>query len=90
MGSRLCSKSSQDDCYGDENRKPVLYLYPEEPIDVKIKLNFKNSKLACIYPKFNELENTWKVRASPNGEIKILDKNIHIYFGRQSLILNKI
>ena len=86
MGSRLCSKSSQDDCdndndsYTNEVRKPVLYLYPEEPIDVKIKLNFKNSKLACIYPKFNELENTWKVRASPNGEITILDKKYPYLF----------
>ena len=80
MGSRLCSKSSQDDCDRDVERKPVLYLYPEEPIDVKIKLNFKNSKLTCIYPKFNELENTWKVRASPNGEITIMDKKYPYLF----------
>ena len=38
------------------------------------QLNLKNSKFTCIYPKFNESENTWKVKAFPNGEISISDK----------------
>lgn len=48
-------------------KKPVLYLYPEEVMDIEIKLNLKNSKLTCAYPRFNvkDKENTWKVRASP-------------------------
>ena len=79
MGS-LCNKCSQEDTDTDEERKPVLYLYPEEAIDVKIKLNFKNSKFSCVYPKFNESENTWKVRASPNGEITISDKKYPYLF----------
>ena len=80
MGSRLCSKKCQNDDDKDEDDKPVLYLYPEEPMDVEIKLNFKNCKLTCIYPKFNESENTWKVRASPNGEISIIDKKYPYLF----------
>ena len=66
--------------YRWRKKKPVLYLYPEDAIDVKIKLNFKNSKFSCVYPKFNESENTWKVRASPNGEITISDKKYPYLF----------
>ena len=63
-----------------EVRKPVLYLYPEEITDVEIKLVLKNSKFTCIYPKFNESENTWKVKAFPNGEISISDKKYPYLF----------
>ena len=48
--------------------KPVIYLYPEETIDISVQLNIKNSKFTTIYPKFNE-KNTWNVRANPNGDI---------------------
>jgi len=61
-------------------KKPVLYLYPEEITDVEIKLTLKNSKFSCIYPNFNESENTWKVKAYPNGEISIMDKKYPYLF----------
>ena len=48
--------------------KPVIYLYPEETIDISVQLNLKNSEFTTIYPKFNE-KNTWNVRAKPNGDI---------------------
>ena len=48
--------------------KPVIYLYPEETIDISVQLNLKNSEFTAIYPKFNE-KNTWNVRAKPNGDI---------------------
>ena len=54
-------------------RKPVIYLYPEEPMDVSVQLNIKNSKFTTIYPKFNG-KNTWNVHAQPNGDIYIKDK----------------
>jgi len=54
-------------------RKPVIYLYPKETMDISVQLNIKNSKFTTIYPKFNG-RNTWNVRAKPNGDILIKDK----------------
>jgi len=47
---------------------------------LEIKLNFINSKFTCIYPKFSEPENTWKVRVSTNGEITISNKKYPYLF----------
>ena len=69
-------------------RKPVIYLYPETPMNIRVQLNLKNSAFTVVYPKFNE-ENAWNVQASPNGDILINIKNIHIYFGKLNHIMNK-
>ena len=50
--------------------KPVIYLYPQENMDISVQLNIKKSQFTTIYPKFNE-KNTWNVRAKPNGDILI-------------------
>ena len=73
----------------EEVKKPVVYLYPEEEIDVEISLNFKNSKLTCVYPKFNKNENKWKVKATPNGEILISNKKYPYLFWEASSYLNQ-
>ena len=87
FGSKRNKKHTCEDSYNgtkfrkiNKVKKPVLYLYPEEITDVEIKLTLKNSKFTCIYPKFNESENTWKVKAFPNGEISILDKKYPYLF----------
>ena len=54
-------------------KKPVIYLYPEESMDISVQLNIKKSKFTTIYPKFTE-KNTWNVHASPNGDIFIKDR----------------
>ena len=59
--------------------KPVIYLYPEEPMDIKVKLNIKDSKFSTIYPKFNE-KNTWNVHAEPNGDIILNNKKYPYLF----------
>ena len=56
------------------DKKPVIYLYPKETMDISVQINLKNSKFTTIYPKFND-ENTWKVKAKPNGDILINGKN---------------
>ena len=48
--------------------KPVIYLYPEKPMDISVHLNLKNSNFSTIYPKFNE-RNEWNVHSKPNGDI---------------------
>ena len=60
-------------------RKPVIYLYPEKPMDISVKLNLKNSIFTAIYPKFTK-ENTWNVYAEPNGNIIIKDKKYPYLF----------
>ena len=70
-------------------KKPVIYLYPEETMDISVHLNLKNSKFTTIYPEFND-ENTWNVRAKPNGDILMNGKHILIYSGKLNLIIHII
>lgn len=48
------------------NRKPVLYLYPEEDSNVNITFN-DPSKVVISYPEFN---NSWNVFVKKDGTIK--------------------
>ena len=66
-------------CISTGLRKPVIYLYPEEPMDISVQLNIKNSKFTTIYPKFNG-KNTWNIHAKPNGDILIKDKTYPYLF----------
>lgn len=43
--------------------KPVIYLYPEEEMDVSVNLTL-DGRLTCTYPAYN---NGWRVTASPEG-----------------------
>lgn len=45
--------------------KPVIYLYPEEEMEVHVKLDF-NGALTCTYPAY---ENGWDVVARPDGTL---------------------
>lgn len=49
--------------------KPIIYLYPEETLEVEVKLG-NPEYLSCTYPKY---ENGWKVIANPDGSL--IDKN---------------
>ena len=63
--------------YSDRTtRKPVICLYPEKEMDISVQLeiNNQNNKFTVLYPKFNEDNNTWKVNAKPNGDIKLGNK----------------
>jgi len=45
--------------------KPILYLYPEEDVNVDVQLKYKE-RLIATYPKY---QNGWKVLAKPNGDL---------------------
>lgn len=45
--------------------KPVIYLYPEEPTDVSVRLKL-NGELTCTYPAYGE---GWQVTAYPDGTL---------------------
>ena len=55
--------------------KPVIYLYPEEEMEVSVKLDY-NGKLMFTYPKYN---NGWTVTARPDGTLIDNDGNEYSY-----------
>ena len=46
-------------------KKPVIYLYPEEPTDVTVVLNY-NGVLEFTYPEYHD---GWSVTAYPSGNL---------------------
>lgn len=45
--------------------KPVIYLYPEETMEVQVKLSY-DGELTCTWPVYDD---GWKVIASPEGAL---------------------
>ncbi len=45
--------------------KPVIYLYPEEPTEVTVKLDY-NGELTCTYPDYGS---GWEVTAYSDGRL---------------------
>lgn len=45
--------------------KPVIYLYPEEEMEVSVRLTL-DGKLTCTYPAY---DNGWTVTAQPDGTL---------------------
>ena len=61
-------------------RKPVIYLYPEKEMEVSVNINITEGKFSVVYPRFNEGNNTWKVKANPNGDIEINNRKYPYLF----------
>ena len=55
--------------------KPVIYLYPEEEMEVSVKLDY-NGELMFTYPKYND---GWTVTAKPDGTLIDADGNEYSY-----------
>lgn len=55
--------------------KPLIYLYPEEKMNVSVKVGYPK-RLTVSYPEYND---GWDVMADPDGNI--LDKNGRNYYG---------
>lgn len=56
--------------------KPVLYLYPEDTLAVKVSLELTDHKISHAYPAYGE---GWNVIATPNGDIIDLVNNRKYY-----------
>lgn len=56
-----------DTCTEDDitEAKPVLYLYPQEPTEVSVRLDY-SGELTCTYPRY---EDGWTVTAQPDGTL---------------------
>ncbi len=55
--------------------KPVIYLYPEQKMEVSVKLNL-DGELNCTYPAY---DNGWKVTADPDGTLTDANGQIYSY-----------
>lgn len=55
--------------------KPMIYIYPEETMEVEVVLNY-DGEITHTYPK---TENSWTVQASPNRTLT--DENGREYYG---------
>lgn len=59
-----------------ETGKPVIYLYPQKPIDVTVKVDYKG-QFTYTYPTYHD---GWQVTAYPNGRlINKADGSEHYY-----------
>lgn len=57
-------------------KKPILYLYPENNETIEIKLE-KDYLIETSYPKY---DNGWIVEASPEGNLKMNNKNYYALY----------
>lgn len=55
--------------------KPIIYIYPKEEINVSVKLG-KPENLTCTYPTY---ENSWEVKAKPNGDLTDIKTEKNFY-----------
>ena len=60
---------------GMVDEKPVIYLYPEQTMDVSVHLDFSGD-LTCTYPAYEE---GWKVTAEPDGTLTSSDGSKYNY-----------
>ena len=59
-------------CGGGANEKPVIYLYPEEEMEVTVKLDFDGT-LTSTYPAY---EDGWTMTAQPDGTLTIEEQEL--------------
>ncbi len=55
----------KDEIEDEEDKKPVIYLYPEEETEVSVRLDYAGD-LTCTYPKYHD---GWEVTAYPDGRL---------------------
>ena len=72
-------------------RKPIIYLYPEKPMNISVNLSISEGKFSAVYPKFNEKDSTWTVEGNPNGDIMLKNRiypylfyECDAYFGQET------
>ena len=63
----LALKAYYENNIREVDYKPVIYLYPENEIEVEVSLDYAG-QITHIYPAFNH-DNTWKVTAMPDGSL---------------------
>ena len=59
---KLVKHLTDDEAVAD---KPVIYLYPEQEMEVSVKMDY-NGRLTCTYPVYGD---GWTVTAKPDGTL---------------------
>lgn len=59
-------------------RKPVIYLYPTQPTQVSVSLDFTKGPVVVEYPKREN--GSWSVNAQPDGKLLFGDKEYPYLF----------
>ena len=69
--------------YGELEKKPIIYLYPTETTDVKVKLS-NPERITTDYPDYND---GWEVTARPDGTLttKAGKKLYALYYESQNI-----
>ena len=76
----------ESDC-GDVAYKPIIYLYPEKEMDIKVKFKYPE-KLLVSYPKYH---NEWNVHVDYLGNINYQNKNYYaLYYEANNIIDFKV
>ena len=57
--------------------KPIIYLYPENEIQINVKLGYPELA-TCVYPEY-DLKSGWNVLAKPNGDLIDFNTNRNLY-----------
>ena len=69
------SQESEDDSEEPVDLKPVIYLYPQEPAEITVKLDY-SGELTCTYPAYSD---GWTVWAEPDGTLTGADGQTYNY-----------
>lgn len=59
-------------------KKPLIYLYPQDEKDIKVSLNYKG-KLTHTYPEFSK-DTSWYVTAKPDGTLTCNGREYYALF----------
>ena len=65
----------EDECLTSMH-KPIIYIYPQEEINVNVKVGYPEY-LTCTYPKYEN--EGWNVIAKPNGDLKDVKTGRNLY-----------
>ena len=70
-----CNKNPSESKEVPADLKPIIYLYPEQEMKIRVELG-NPEKLTHTYPKY---ENAWEVIAKPNGDLIDLKTGRNLY-----------
>lgn len=76
VGVIFYNDAKQDDYYNQPEAKPVIYLYPEREMDVRVQIAYEGI-ITSTYPKY---DGGWRVTAQPDGALTIDGREYYCLF----------
>ena len=72
----VCDEPQENPDVGSYDAKPVIYLYPEETMEISVELDY-NGTFTTTYPAYND---GWNVVANPDGTIEYNGREYYCLF----------